>query len=253
MLSRLAFTVGNVMRNTGQAIDRFGCFLQGRFAYKDEVCRHRTITPLFDKKPKLGNDVFVAPSASVIGSVDIGSKSTVWYGSVLRGDVNKIKIGTGTSIGDRSVIHVTSKDPQENRYGSPTEIGNNVYIGQGVILHGCILEDGSEVGSGSIVYDNAVIGKNAKLAPGSLLLASKKIPEGQIWAGSPAKYQRDVTREEIQELQNRVLNMQELSQLHMTELTKSELQKFKDETEDKINIEEFEMKDVSSTPDPLKI
>jgi len=253
MLSRLSFSLGNAIRNTGQAIDRFGCFLQGSYAYKDEVCRHRTITPLLEKKPKLGINVFVAPSASVIGSVEIGSKSTVWYGSVLRGDVNKIKIGTGTSIGDRSVIHVTSKNIQENQYGSPTEIGNNVYVGQGVILHGCILKDGSEVGSGSIVYDNAVIGKNAKLAPGSLLLASKQIPEGQVWAGSPAKYQRDVTQEEIQELQHKILNMQELSQLHMTELTKSEMQRYKDDEDDKINIEEYEMKDVSSTPDPLKV
>jgi len=252
MFSRLAFSVGNALRNTGQAIDRFGCYLQGRLAYKDEVSRHRTVTALFDKKPILGTKVFVAPSASVIGNVEIGRNTTIWYGAVLRGDVNKIQIGTNTSIGDRSVIHVTSKDRAENRYGSPTQIGNNVFVGQGVILHGCILEDGSDIGSGSIIYDNAIIGKNAKVASGSLVLAGKRIPEGQVWAGNPAKYQRDVTQEEIQEVEKKVNNMHELSQLHDIELKKNELERFKDESEDSVDLEQFDPKH-NIPPDPLKL
>ena len=102
------------------------------------VCRHSRIMPLYGKHPFIEEGTYVAPNASVIGDVDVGEKSVVWYGAVLRGDVNSIKVGDCTSIGDRVVVHVAKENP---RGPLPTVVGNHVVVEQGSILHACTLED----------------------------------------------------------------------------------------------------------------
>ncbi len=140
--------------------------------------------------PKIHDTAFIAPSASIIGDVKIGKDSNIWYGCVLRGDVNNIKIGERTNIQDGTVIHVTT-DFQG------TYIGDDVTVGHNAIIHACTLEDLSFVGMGACVMDGAVVESNAMLAAGALLTPNKSIPSGELWAGSPAKYMRDLTEKEL--------------------------------------------------------
>jgi len=210
-IQRVLFHFGNMVRETGQGIDRFGMSLQGNYAFKEQLSRHRRVMNLFEKIPHVGEGAFVAPSASVIGWVDIGQNSSVWYGAVIRGDVNSIKIGTQTSLGDRVVVHVS-------RYGKggpiPTVIGDRCVVGSAAILHACTLEDESNVGMGAMVLDGAVVGKHAILEAGSVLTPGKKIPESQVWAGNPAKYVRDVTQVDLKAHSESLNKIKELQDAH---------------------------------------
>ncbi len=139
--------------------------------------------------PKLAEDVFIAPGARVIGDVEIGAGSSVWFNCVVRGDVNIIRIGKGTNIQDGTIIHVTRKT-----HG--TFIGNDVLIGHKALIHGCTLEDESFVGMGAIVMDACVIESGGMLAAGGMLTPGKRIKKAELWAGQPARYVRDLTDEE---------------------------------------------------------
>ncbi len=142
-----------------------------------------------DLQPKLAPDVFVAPDAWVIGDVEIGAGSSVWFGSVVRGDVHYIRIGENTNIQDHSVLHVTG-----GKFA--LEIGNNVTLGHRVTVHGCTLRDHAFVGIGATVLDNCEIGEFGFLAAGALLTPGKKIPPRMVAMGSPAKVVREITPEE---------------------------------------------------------
>jgi carbonic anhydrase/acetyltransferase-like protein (isoleucine patch superfamily) len=204
MIRRILFLIGRGIRETGQAMDRLGCRFQGNYAFLEPLSRHRRIQPLYNKKPLIGKETFIAPNAALIGQVELGNKSSVWYGAVLRGDVHHIKVGENSSIGDRVVIHV-SRHGQITKGGSqaepkPTLIGHNVTIEQGCIIHGATIADGALVAMGSVILDGAVVGHQAIVGPGSLVLTGQIIPDRQYWAGSPAKYVRDLTEQELQAL-----------------------------------------------------
>lgn len=139
--------------------------------------------------PKIAKDAFVAPSADIIGDVEIGSESSIWFNCVLRGDVAEIRIGKRTNIQDGTVIHVT-------RNGHPTIIGDGVTVGHNAMLHACKLESGSFVGMGATIMDNVIVQSGAMVAAGALVTPGKTVKSGQIWAGNPAKYFRDLTEEE---------------------------------------------------------
>lgn len=136
--------------------------------------------------PKIDSSAFIAANAAVIGDVVIGKDSSVWYGCTVRGDVNIIRIGSGTNIQDGTVIHVATK-------GSGTHIGDNVTVGHMAMLHDCALEDGAYIGMTACIMDGAVVEKRAFVAAGALVTPGKRIPGGQLWAGRPAKYLRDLT------------------------------------------------------------
>jgi carbonic anhydrase/acetyltransferase-like protein (isoleucine patch superfamily) len=139
--------------------------------------------------PTISPKAFIAPGASVIGDVVIGEDTGVWFGCVIRGDVNIVRIGSRTNIQDGTVIHVT-------RETGPTHIGNNVTIGHSVLLHACTLEDDCFVGMHATIMDGAVVESGGWVAAGALVTPGKRIPKGQIWAGNPAKYFRDLKSEE---------------------------------------------------------
>jgi len=139
--------------------------------------------------PRISKHAFIAPGAVVVGDVEIGDESGVWFGCIIRGDVNMVRIGARTNIQDGTIIHVTRKT-------GPTHIGSNVTIGHCVLLHACTLEDNSFVGMRATVMDGAVVESGAWVAAGALVTPGKRIPAGQIWAGNPARFLRDQTPQE---------------------------------------------------------
>lgn len=140
--------------------------------------------------PQLGKGVYIAPSAYVIGDVILGEDVSVWFGAVIRGDVNEIRIGKKTNIQDRCVIHVTTN-------GLGTYIGEGVTIGHGAILHACKVEDYSLIGMGSVLLDGAHVGKECLVAANSLLTPHQKFPPRSLIMGQPAKVKRTLTQEEV--------------------------------------------------------
>jgi len=148
------------------------------------------VYPFQGKSPEIAPDAFVAPNAAVIGDVTIAARASIWYGCTVRGDVNYIRIGEGTNVQDNTAIHVDHAE-------YPTIIGKLVLIGHGCIIHACTLEDESFVGMGAVVMDDAVVERHAMVAAGALVLPGRRVETGQLWAGRPAKYMRDLTDEEM--------------------------------------------------------
>ena len=140
--------------------------------------------------PKIAATAFIEASAQIIGDVEIGQNSSVWFNCVIRGDVYHIRIGHSTNIQDGTVIHVTN-----GRF--PTIIGNYVTVGHNATLHGCTIKDRSLIGIGAIVLDDVVIGEESFVAAGSLVTPGTIIPPRSMVMGSPAKVRREVTDEEI--------------------------------------------------------
>ncbi|HEY0412368.1 MAG TPA: gamma carbonic anhydrase family protein [Allosphingosinicella sp.] len=154
-----------------------------------------TSFPFGGQAPRLDPTAFVAPGAVLIGDIEIGPEASVWYNCVLRGDVNRIRIGARTNIQDGTILHVDSPRPGHEA-GHPTLIGEEVLIGHLAMVHGCVLHDRSFVGLGAIVMDGCEIESGGMLAAGALLTPGRRIPAGQLWAGRPAKFVRELNGEE---------------------------------------------------------
>jgi carbonic anhydrase/acetyltransferase-like protein (isoleucine patch superfamily) len=149
-----------------------------------------------DTFPDIGEQTYIHPSAQVIGDVQIGRDSSIWCNTVLRGDVNRIVIGKCSNIQDFAMGHVSHKSAAKPA-GSPLHIGNYVTIGHSVILHGCTIEDECLIGMGSIVMDDAVVGKHVMLGAGSLVSPGKVLDSGYLYVGRPAVKVRALTADEI--------------------------------------------------------
>lgn len=139
--------------------------------------------------PQVGNGVFLAAGARVIGDVVLGENVSVWFNAVIRGDVERVRIGKNTNIQDNAVIHVTHFD-------NPTKVGENVTVGHGAILHGCTIGDGALIGMKAVVLDRAVVGEGALVAAGAVVRPNTEIPPHTLVAGIPAKVVRPLTPEE---------------------------------------------------------
>ena len=150
--------------------------------------------------PKIEKDVFIANSADIIGDVTIGVDSSVWFGCVIRGDINSIKIGKNTNIQDMSMIHVDHYTKEDKSDGHPTYIGDNVTIGHKVMLHGCIVGDACLIGMSTTILDGAIIGKESIVGAGSLVTKNKIFPPRTLIMGSPAKVIRELSEKEIASL-----------------------------------------------------
>jgi len=143
------------------------------------------IMPFKGVSPTIGKEVFIAPTAAIIGDVRLGDRSSVWFSCVLRGDDHYIEVGEDTNIQDGTVVHVF-----EGKF--PTLIGKRVTVGHGVMLHGCVLEDDCMVGIGSKVLDGAHVESGAVVAAGAVVSPGKRVKSGELWAGVPAKPVREV-------------------------------------------------------------
>jgi carbonic anhydrase/acetyltransferase-like protein (isoleucine patch superfamily) len=141
------------------------------------------------KQPQVGERVFLAEGACLVGDVSIGDDSSVFYNAVLRGDLAEIKIGKRTNIQDNVCIHVST--------GVGVSIGDEVTVGHGAVLHGCTIEDNVLVGMGAVIMDGALVMKNCIIGAGALVTAGKNFPEGSLVMGSPAQIIRPLTTDEI--------------------------------------------------------
>lgn len=165
------------------------------------------ILPYKGIMPKVHESAFIAPSASIVGDVEIGEDTNIWYNCAMRGDVHEIRIGARTNIQDGTVIHVTTDF-------SGAYIGSDVTVGHAAILHACTVEDFGFVGMQACAMDGSVVESYAMLAAGALLTPGKRVPKGQLWAGRPAKYMRDLTDEEIAYIKWSAPHYVELGQEH---------------------------------------
>jgi gamma-carbonic anhydrase len=152
------------------------------------------IKPFQNKTPNIHKTAFIAENAVVIGDVEIGESASIWYNCVLRGDVNFVRIGAKSNIQDGTIIHVSRND-------FPTIVEREVTVGHSATLHGCYVETGSLIGIGATILDGARIGKNSLIAAGSLVTPNTIIPERSFVLGSPARVKRELSDEEIQNLQ----------------------------------------------------
>ena len=157
------------------------------------------ILPVKGILPQIGSNCFIAPNATIVGDVIMGSDCSVWFNAVIRGDVNSIRMGNKVNVQDGAVIHCTYEKTK-------AIIGNNVSIGHNAIVHGCVIDDNVLVGMGSIVMDNAHIGSNSIIAAGAVVLENTVVEPGSIYAGIPAKKIKEVSEELISGEINRIAN-----------------------------------------------
>lgn len=160
------------------------------------------------KTPAVGEGTFLAETATLVGDVEVGSRSSVWYGVVLRGDVYHIRIGDEVSIQDNSVVHVTS-----GRHA--TIVGDRVTVGHSAVLHGCTISDQCIIGMGAVVMDKAVIGKNCIVGAGALVTPGTVIPDGHLVIGSPARAKRELTDDELRWVATSATHYVELAQRYL--------------------------------------
>ena len=160
--------------------------------------------------PKIHETAYVTDDAIIIGDVEIGAESSVWFGSILRGDVNFIRIGERTNVQDGTIIHVSSKT-------NPTILEDEVTLGHRVTLHGCHIETGCLIGIGSIILDGARVGKNSLIAAGSLVTPNTEIPPRSLVMGSPAKVKRELSEAEVKDLERFWRNYVSLSRIYQSQ------------------------------------
>ena len=171
---------------------------------------HHLMIKIFrDKEPKIHETAFVTDDAIVIGDVEIGAESSIWFGSIIRGDVNYVRIGERTNIQDASVIHVRSQD-------HPTVLEDEITVGHRVTLHGCHVETCCLIGIGSIILDGARIGRNSLVAAGCLVTPGTIIPPRSLVMGAPARVRRELAPAELDNLAKSWQNYVELSRIYQS-------------------------------------
>lgn len=160
-----------------------------------------TLYALGDIAPQIADDAWVAPGCYLIGDVVLGAKSSVWFGTTLRGDNERITIGAGSNVQENTVMHTDM--------GAPLVIGENCTIGHKAMLHGCVVGDNSLIGMGATVLNGAVIGKNCLIGAGALITEGKVIPDGSLVMGAPGKVVRALDEKAIAGLRLSALHYQE--------------------------------------------
>ena len=155
------------------------------------------IKPVRGFTPQIGENTYLADNATIIGDVVIGRDSSVWFNTVIRGDVNSIRIGNRVNIQDGAVLHTLYQK-------SVIEIGNDVSIGHNVVIHGATIKDGALIGMNATVLDHAVVGEGALVAAGSVVLSNTQIEPGSIYAGVPAKFIKKIDLEQSKEINQKI-------------------------------------------------
>lgn len=199
--------LGSTVRALGQAMDKLGIAIEGDAAYVEKLPIPTTAVKIDGKAPSIGEASFVAPSANLIGAVNLGPGASAWYGALLKGDTKPVSVGKLSSVGENASV-----------VGST--LGDHVTIGAGSVVTFSILADECSVGLGAIVGKGSSLGKHSFLAAGAVLPAGSKIPDGQVWAGAPAKQVGTATATEGDSLVATASLTADLGTLHMDEAWK---------------------------------
>ena len=173
-----------------------------------------SIIAIGDKRPQIDPSAFIAPGCRIIGAVTIGPNASIWYNCVIRAEVNRVVIGARSNIQDGSIVHCDGPMPGVPD-GYPTIIGDDVLIGHNAIVHGCTLQTRAFVGMAATIMNGAVIEGDAMLAAGAMLTQGKRIEARQLWAGSPARFVRDLDDAAIMGMRIGVAHYAENARLHM--------------------------------------
>ncbi len=175
---------------------------------------HALVLPYGDKRPALGADVFLAPTCAVVGDVTIGPRASIWYGAVVRGDVNAIRIGADTNVQDGAVLHGTLGE-------WPVILGERVSVGHSATLHGCTIEDDVLVGIGARVLDGARIGAGSVIAAGALVREGMVVPPGSLVVGVPASVKRLVSARESELIRRTPGRYRDLARAHLEAIART--------------------------------
>ncbi len=167
------------------------------------------IIPFGGKLPKIAPDAFIADNATIIGDVEIGAGASIWFGCVLRGDTNYIRVGTRTNVQDGTVIHVA-------REGRGTEIGSGVMIGHMAMVHACTIQDHAMIGMTACLMDDAVVESHAMVAAGAFISPGKIVKSGEVWAGRPAKMWRQMSDQDRHYFESGIEHYYELGREYRT-------------------------------------
>lgn len=180
-----------------------------------KISDEQKIFPYMETAPQIHESVFIAPGAKVIGNVTIGKDSSIWYNTVVRGDVHYVKIGDMTNIQDLSMLHVTNGK-------FPLTIGSKVTVGHSVTLHGCTIHDLCLIGMGAVVLDGSIVEQNSIVAAGAVVKPGFVVPSGKLVAGVPAKVIRNLTEEEMLEFEHSAERYKKYTELTLNSVTKHE-------------------------------
>ena len=159
----------------------------------------RSLRSYLDQSPRLGQRVYVDPAATVIGDVELADDVSVWPGTIIRGDVNHIRIGARSNVQDGTIIHVSHHSPY-NKAGYPTLVGADVTIGHGTIIHACTIGDRCLIGMGACILDGAQVMNHGFVGAGAIIGPGKVVGEGELWLGNPGRFVRRLGDKEIESL-----------------------------------------------------
>jgi carbonic anhydrase/acetyltransferase-like protein (isoleucine patch superfamily) len=173
-----------------------------------------SIITIYGKTPQIDDSAFIAPGCRIIGDVTIGAQASIWYNCVIRAEVNRVVIGARSNIQDGSIVHCDGPIPGMPE-GFPALIGEDVLVGHNAVVHGCVLHDRAFVGLSATVMNGAVIESDGMLAASAMLTQNKRIEARQMWAGSPARFVRELNNAQIAGMQMGVAHYVENAKAHM--------------------------------------
>ncbi len=173
----------------------------------EQYVQPATVLPYEGVAPVVAPRAFIAPTATVVGDVQIGDQASIWYGCILRGDVNKIVVGARTNLQDGTIVHVSPGS-------SPTIVGEDVLVGHNSLLHGCVLQDGCFVGTRATILNGSVVETGALVAAGALVMEGTRVPSGEVWGGAPARKLKDMRPELAASMKEAVRHYVELAERH---------------------------------------
>ena len=225
-------------RSLGSTLDSLGAQLEVA-KHTDRLVPSTRFVAVDNVSPAVSQYAsFVAPSASIIGNVSIGEKSSIWYGATIRGDTSPISIGTNTNIGDRALIKIQND--------TATSIGNNVTVGPAAIINGATLHDDIIIGAAAQILDGSVVESQTIIAPGSVVMSGMTVSAGQLWAGVPAAPVRKLTPEEMEGIVTGAGETSELAVKHAVECAKD----YKQLAIDEELFEDEQIRDLDYYPRP---
>ncbi|GAX76063.1 hypothetical protein CEUSTIGMA_g3506.t1 [Chlamydomonas eustigma] len=208
LLKTLAWRTTFAIRESGQALERLGCQMQGIYSHEEIINRHTPISPIKYDAPQISNSSFVAPSGLVLGKVSLGEGASIWYNAVVRGDYGTVTIGKNSNIQDSAYVGACSE------FSPSVVIGENVSVGHGAVLKGCTIGSNTLIGMNTVISEGVQVGASSIIAAGAYIEENTVVPPNEVWAGSPAKKLRDLKASEKDYLRSLPERYRELSGQH---------------------------------------